>query len=256
MSELARFQNAFAAALAGDGADLAPWLDPERSAAGLSVYRNTVAKGLIDALKDRFPTVERAVGEDWFIAAALDFARTHPPVRAELSAWGGAFPAWLAAFPPAADLPYLADLARLDDLWMQAYLAADATPLAADVFARLDAQDLATHGVGLHPSARPVWFDDGVAEVWRLIRPPAEPPAEIELAPAPAGLLLVRPDAAVETLALTRAGFVFLSACAQGLSLAAAADGALSAEPGADFARQFAVLIEIGAFSTLTLASA
>jgi hypothetical protein len=250
-STLARFQDAFVAALGGDDDALAPWLDPAGSAAGLSVYRNTVAKGLVDALRDRFPTVERAVGEGWFIAAALDFARVHPPVRAELSAWGGDFPAWLATFPPAADLTYLADLARLDELWMQAYLAADAPPLPAEAFARLDGEGLARMGARVHPSARTAWFADGVAEVWRLTRPPADPPAEIELSPAPGGLLLVRPDATVETLALSRAGFVFLNACAEGESLAAAADRALSAEPGADFARQFADLIEIGTFAAL-----
>jgi hypothetical protein len=250
-SELARFQDAFVAALAGDDSALSPWLDPGRSAAGLSVYRNTVAKGLVDALRDRFPTVERTVGEAWFTAAALDFSRVHPPTRADLSAWGGDFPAWLASFPPASDMPYLADLARLDELWMQAYLAADAAPLAAEAFARLDADGLATARARLHPSARPFWFADGVAEVWRLTRPPAEPPAEIVLDPHPSGLLIVRPDAAVETLPLTRSGFVFLTACAEGLSLAAAADQALSAEPGADFARQFADLIAIGAFMSL-----
>ena len=70
MSELARFQDAFAAALAGDGAALGSWL-----AAGdrLAVYRNTVAKGLADALADQFPSVARVVGPAWMGAAARAF---------------------------------------------------------------------------------------------------------------------------------------------------------------------------------------
>ncbi len=39
--------------------------------AGLSVYRNTIAKGCADALAAQFPTVERVVGPAWLAAAAL-----------------------------------------------------------------------------------------------------------------------------------------------------------------------------------------
>jgi hypothetical protein len=249
--DLGRFQDAFAAALRGAPEALAPWLDPNAATAGLSVYRNTVAKGLADTIAGRFPTVERAVGEAWLRAAALAFAEVAPPTRPELSAWGDAFPDWLAAFPPATELPYLPALARLDGYWLEAYLAADAPALAATAFSALDETALRGAAARLHPSARVAWFADGAAELWRRLRPPTDPPAELELSEAPGGMLLVRPGEVVELYPLGVAGFAFLTACADRRSLAECAATALQAEPAAPFAQIFADLIAVGAFAAL-----
>ena len=109
MSELQRFQDAFVAALAQRSvAPIAGWLpEGEDQPAGLAVYRNTIAKGCVDALAANFPTVASLVGDDWFRAAAALFARERPPAGAALLAYGEAFPDWLERFPPADDLPYL-----------------------------------------------------------------------------------------------------------------------------------------------------
>ena len=45
--------------------------------------------------------------------------------------YGEEFPDFLATFEPAAELPYLSDVARLDRFWTQAHVAADQTPIAA-----------------------------------------------------------------------------------------------------------------------------
>jgi hypothetical protein len=94
MSELGQFQDAFVAALAErTAAPIAAWLpDGEAEPAGLAVYRNTIAKGCVDALAANFPTVASLVGDDWFRAAAALFAREHPPASAALLAYGEAFP--------------------------------------------------------------------------------------------------------------------------------------------------------------------
>ena len=113
MSELETFQDAFMAALdARTAAPIAGWLPGgdgggEAEPAGLAVYRNTIAKGCVDALAANFPTVARLVGDDWFQAAAALFARDTPPASAALLAYGEAFADWLEHFPPAGDLPYL-----------------------------------------------------------------------------------------------------------------------------------------------------
>uniref|UniRef100_UPI001438C0FE HvfC/BufC N-terminal domain-containing protein n=1 Tax=Caulobacter sp. SSI4214 TaxID=2575739 RepID=UPI001438C0FE len=101
MSELLDFQDAFVAALDGAPEGLSPWLGPDAGLAGLTVYRNTIAKGCVDALAANFPTVLSMVGEEWFRAAAALFAREAPPASAALQDYGEAFPAWLGRFPPA-----------------------------------------------------------------------------------------------------------------------------------------------------------
>jgi hypothetical protein len=80
----------------------------------LSVHRNTVLAGLAEALALTYPTVKRLVGGAFFDQAALAYAVADPPIRASLSAHGGSFPGFLEAYPPAAGLAYLSDVARLD----------------------------------------------------------------------------------------------------------------------------------------------
>ena len=79
----------------------------KQPAFGLGVYRNTIASAAIDALAATFATVLLMVGEEWFRAAAREFARAHPPTDPALIGYGADFPQWLADFPPAADAPYL-----------------------------------------------------------------------------------------------------------------------------------------------------
>ena len=83
---------------------------PER----LDIYRNTVESVLSGALRLSFPIVDKLVGEAFFDATALAFARTFPPVTGCLNDWGQDFPAFLETFAPAQSLAYLPDMARLE----------------------------------------------------------------------------------------------------------------------------------------------
>jgi hypothetical protein len=89
----------------------------------LRVYRNTVLGGLAEALALAFPTVRRLVGEVFFDQAANAYALADPPSQASLMAYGQAFPGFLETYAPAAELHYLADVARLDLAIEQATLA-------------------------------------------------------------------------------------------------------------------------------------
>lgn len=248
MSELGRFHDAVARALSGDVAALSPWTAPDaETEARFSVYRNTVAKGLADAVAAQFPTVVRAVGEDWMREAALHFAREHPPASPALLAYGEAFPAWLAGFAPAADMPWLAGLARIDWAVRDALFAPDAEPVDAAAFAALPPEAYAEAVLDLHPSAAALWFADGAPGLWRALQ--ADPPAgEAELAAEPEGLLVMRPALEVVTRPLTAGGFAFVSAARAGATLAAAGAAALEAEPDLPLAELFADLIALGVF--------
>ena len=124
---LRAFQDAFAQALQ-TGVTRDPTLAALMAQPGFSVYRNTVTKGCVDALVANYPTVARLVGDDWFRAAAAVFVRQNPPRCPMLVSYGDAFPDFLATFEPAAELPYLADVALLDRFWIEAHVAADQTP--------------------------------------------------------------------------------------------------------------------------------
>ena len=94
-----------------------------------AVYRNNVVVGLVGALEARFPATRKIVGEDFFKGAAKLFAATQPPRSPLMLFYGDAFPAFLADFEPAREVPYLADVARLEAARTRAYHAADAKPL-------------------------------------------------------------------------------------------------------------------------------
>jgi hypothetical protein len=245
MPELLDFQDAFVAALCGERSALSPWLAPGVGEAGLSVYRNTIAKGCVDALAANFPTVLSMVGEEWFRAAAVLFAREAPPTSAALLDYGEAFPAWLGRFPPAEELPYLVGVAHLDRLWTEALFAAEAPALTAGALAALPPEALAETRLALHPSTRFAAFEAGLPSLWSAARSGHE---DLELSETPEALLCLRANGVVTHRVIGEAETEFLRACREGQTTAQAAERALTTHPAADLAALFAGLIADGAF--------
>jgi hypothetical protein len=244
-AELIDFQDAFVAALAGQRAALSAWLAPDAGDAGLSVYRNTIAKGCIDALAANFPTVRGMVGEDWFDAAAAVFAREAPPSSAALLDYGEDFAAWLDRFPPAQDTPYLTGIAHLDRLWTETLFAAEAPVLTAETLAALAPEALAGTRLRLRPSVRFAAFDAGLPSLWLAAREGRE---DLELSDRAEALLCVRNNGAVMHRVIGEAETEFLRACRDGQTSAEAAERALTTDPAANLAALFAGLIADGVF--------
>jgi hypothetical protein len=229
MPELAAFQDAFARSLREPSTAAGPLAD----APAMAVYRNTVAKGLVDVLRAAFPTVERLVGEEWFAAAAQAFTHRTPPQNPVLAEYGGGFPSFLAAFPPAAEIPYLADVAGIDRLWTEAHFASDAPHLAPATLAALGPETLAAGRLRLHASTRFAWFETPAPTIWRLNRPPAPAPGAegFEIEWGAEGIALARPGGEVHAVGLGPGAFALLAACGRGLPFGEALSAAVSAEP-------------------------
>ena len=245
------FHDRFLAAVAGDPAAISAWCDEAAATPGLSVYRNTIAKGCADALVAQFPTLERVVGSAWLTAAATAFAAHHPPSRASLLSYGGKLPAWLRDFPPASGMPFLAGLAELDLLWTEAHLAADVAPLEARDVTALTPADFGSHVLVLHPATRFARFADTTPSLWTALQPSDAPPADFELELEPEGLLIVRPGLDIEHQVIGCGVLAFLEACEASQNLADAAVAGLAADPGLDLSTMFAGLIAAGAFTSL-----
>jgi hypothetical protein len=249
---LADFQDAFARALLADDAGVAsPDIAHLVAQPGFAVYRNTVLKGCIDALHANFPAVAQIVGDEWLRAAAAVYVRRELPTAPMLIDYGRSFPDFLASFEPAAELTYLADVARVDRLWSEAHAAADEPLLDAAALGGLATDDMRRTGLQLHAAARWLWCDEHpVYTLWTRNRPPERnDAAAIEWRGE--GILLTRPRGAVERSSLSRAGAALLSACAQHRCIDDAVAAALNADPGADLSALFGTLIHAGAFSGL-----
>jgi hypothetical protein len=249
LSRLRRFQEHFQRALAGaSDADIDDGVAHLVTQPGFAVYRNTVRKGCIDALQANFPAVTRLVGEEWMRAAAAVFARSSPPSSPMLLDYGAGFAQFLQGFEPAADLPYLADVARLDRFWTEAHGARDASALDPASVAALTPDELASLVLRPHPAARWAWFErQPIFTIWSRNR--CEADAAADFAWHGEGALIVRPADAVQWYALGRAGCALLDACAASLPLAEAAQAALAVDAGADLSALMAQLFAAGAFS-------
>lgn len=219
---------------------------------GFEVYRNTVIKGCIDALCDNFPSVERLVGTDWLRAAAAIHAREVPPNDARLVLYGEHFADFLDIFEPARTMPYLANVARLDRLWLEAFTAPQEPALQLPSLAGMTASDLAHCNLQPRASARWHWFgEQPIYSLWRYNRE-AQPLPE-SLPWHGEGALLVGHAEGVAWQALDLGGCVFLDACARRQDLDQASAAALAAQPNLDFTVLLGNLLSAAVFRPLNL---
>lgn len=245
-------QGAFRAALLDPTAPVPPGVIAHTAAAPdkrFAVYRNNVVVSLREALAAAFPVVQRIVGDEFFAAMAGVFVRAHPPTSPLLMHYGDDLPGFLETFPPLAELPYLADVARLERARLRAFHAADATPLAADAFAALDAQALETVRVALLPGTAIVRSAHPIVTILAMNDGDAEPAPIAEWHGEDA--LVARDGFAVAVRRLPPGGAVFLDALARGDTLGAAANAAFDDAPDFDLALNLAGLISAGLVTAL-----
>ena len=205
-----------------------------------AVYRNNVAASLIEALAGRFPVVQRLVGEEFFRAMAHDYVVQNPPRSPLLFQYGESFAQFIDGFAPAAPIPYLADVARLEYLRGLAYHAADAEPLPTAAFAALDGGRLAAFKVRLHPSVFVLASDYPVVTIWEANQ------ADTVVPISPRGreaALVARPFIEVETRRLAPGTGAFLANLKSGSRIGEAVAAGAAASPAFNAAEALATLI-------------
>jgi hypothetical protein len=236
MPTLLELQRAISRAVVSrETGDAAPYIvsDGFTAAERLNVYRNTFLASLTTALRLSYPAVHRLVGEEFFEGAAQCFIEAAPPRSAYLNTYGAGFADFLAAFPHAASLTYLADVARLEWAVNSALHAPDAEPLGADVLAAI--ADLPADRLVLvpHPSIALLRLDYPADAIWRAVL--AEDDAalsRIDLAAGPVCLMVERTADCVEVSRLDPADWRFTASLCAGQTFA---EAILAAE-GADAA--------------------
>lgn len=104
---------------------------------GLAAYRTNAGALAERALLSAYPVVAALIGEESFAPMARQFWFGHPPERGDLACWGEALPGFLAGEPQLADVPYLADVARVEWALHCSAGAPDAVPFEPASFALL-----------------------------------------------------------------------------------------------------------------------
>jgi hypothetical protein len=217
-----------------------------------AVYRNNVAVGLANALKSRFPVVEKIVGEEFFAAMAGIFVMEKPPRTPVLATYGDEFAGFIATFEPARKLSYLADVARLEAARTRAYHAADATPFGVAEFEALDASAVGSVRVDLHPSAEIVRSPHPIVTIWTMNSGKRDLVTIEDWHGEDA--LVVRPHLDVDVRLLPPGGAAFLLALAGAKPLGKAAAAALADHPEFDLTRNLVALIGSGLVRSIVVA--
>lgn len=212
-----------------------------------AVYRNNVVAGLIETLRENYPVVHRIVGDEFFRAMAGRFVIAHPPRSPVMLGYGTSFPDFIGGFEPAGTLPYLADVARIERAWIEAYHAADAEPLSASDFLAIDQGRLAQVRLAIHPTLRVTQSRFPALTIWRMNIAGGEP-AAVDLEAGGEDALIIRPSAEVVVHQLPMGAAAFVRAFGAGKPAVAATIAALATTPYFDLRTMLAGLIEAGAF--------
>jgi hypothetical protein len=230
---------------------------PARGAERIAIYRTAMFNNYRKALAATYAVVLRLVGPAFFHTAVDEFVRVHASTSGDLNVYGDVFGDFLAAYPYAADLPYLADIARLEWAIDEAQRSLDQQRAPADVLAALSAvppDRLTAIRLRLDPSCRLVASAFPILRLWQVNQPDYEGDDRVDL-DAGADALLVRREAEGVSLSQLAAGeHAFLVAVAGGAVLGAALDTAEAADPAFDLGATLRKHIAAGTFGSVITA--
>jgi hypothetical protein len=209
------------------------------------VYRNNVAASLTEALRQAFPVIERLLGSEYFTALANMFWHAHPPTSRRMMLYGAEMPRFLATFPPLAHLPYLPDVAKLEQALRIAYHAADAAPIAADRLGGLAPDTFLAAKLTFAPAVQLITSGHPILSIWQANTKTDAPP----LAAGPQSVLILRPQLDPAPHLLPDAATTFLNLLMAGATVG---DAMEIAGPDLDLNFSLSLLIGGGAITHLT----
>lgn len=215
--------------------------------ARFAVYRNNTLTNLTAALLDVHPVVARLVGQQFFDHVAQQYARAYPSLSGDVHDYGGHFAEYLEAHPAAAGLPWLADVARLEWAWHEAFHAA-----AAEAFdwAALSAVDPDRQGrlwFMPNPTLRLVQSPYPILHIWDVNQPDRGDDETVDLNEGGDRLVVMRgKDYVIAIERVDAARYALLSACRLGRPIAEAVAAALAVDPTADTGAILRVLVTAG----------
>jgi hypothetical protein len=138
------------------------------------IHQNNRLSGLIEHLSETFPVVKALVGDDFFNGMSIEYIdqlRLDPPI---LNIMGASFAAFIEQFEHAKDLPYLADVARIEFARVRAFHAADQAALSSEglmekisAISHLERElDLSALKISLHSSLSVIQSAFAISSIW------------------------------------------------------------------------------------------
>ncbi len=238
MLALHKLQTQFAQAMfdtGGRGSELAIRANGLSAARRLQVYRNNVFAGLTGALRACYPVINRLVGDRFFGLAAQHYIRDYPSTSGNLHEFGREYAGFIRAFPPTADLVYLADVARLEWAYQEVFHAPEPNAFNLDELSSVPPDRYDELRFKLHPASRLLVSKYPILHIWQVNQPGCD--GRVDLSEGGVNLLVIRRGLEIRIEALSRGEHVLLANLTQGHVMSYAAAHALKVEPALDLPR-------------------
>lgn len=143
----------------------------------LTIYRDSILGGISSGLMGVYPVCTRLVGETFFTHMVAGYLRQYPSGSADMGDYGEFLADYLDEFlvkiNQQQDLKYLADVARLEWLWHQAFNAAELSLDADNVLPLSELTNVSSEQQGginfkLQPSLGLLLSDYPVDQIWQM----------------------------------------------------------------------------------------
>lgn len=218
----------------------------------VQVYRHNSFASLTAALEAVYPVVARLVGEGFFRYAADAYIRRVPSKSGDLHDFGDGMADFLAGFPPAASLPYLPDVARLEWAYHRVFHAAEHDPLPLAELAAVPADQHDQLHFSLHPATWLLESRYPVLRIWQANQPETESPP-VDLAEGGDRLLVFRAGLEIQFKRLGAGEYRLLHGFAAGQDLLTAGQQAVETEAGLDLGALLAEHVQLGTLAAFRL---
>jgi hypothetical protein len=200
----------------------------ERSARRLDVYRNNIRAFRMRAIENAFPVVRQITGDEFFAGLAREYAQRFDSADGDLNLYGEGFSGFVAGFEHTQDLPYLADVARMEWLAHRAYFARDCAPLDLARLGQVPPAQQAALRFELNPAAAILQSAYPLARIWEVHQNAFTGTQKVEFSNGPHYALVYRAGFDVAVGALGPGEYAFLQALLSGTTLEIALSQALT----------------------------
>ena len=159
---------------------------------GLSAYQGSVVGKLSRALEDIYPVCCRLVGSAFFVAMAKQYIRRYPSRSPDLGDYGEQLAVFLAQFEPAAALPYLPDVARLEWHWHRVFNSEEQASLDLAALGQVSPEQWENLIFELPQNSVLLTSDYPVHRIWQVNQPDHTETAPVHLDQGGVNLFLWR----------------------------------------------------------------
>ena len=198
----------------------------------LSIYQNNVRSVLNNALKEIYPCIYQVVGADFFQALAHHYAQVYPSQQGDLNQYGAHLAAFIADYPPANRLVYLAEIAQLEWAYHQVFYSAPQPSLEINSLAAIPPTRYEQLVFSINPAYCLLRCHYPVLRIWRLCQEEMARDDTINLNEGGNNILVRREGLDVVLDLLSEGEFALLAALKNQEPLLSACDKALSVETG------------------------